>query len=199
LRYFSESRTSAECRGELAGTVAVGDDGRGDPVLLTALITVHDARAFTRGLCPMAGKDKHYTTQLRAALTAGSWASPAPGKAPNGIPLPWPELFRKFDKHNAGHPHATELAAVATQTQALALLLGASAARGEVGDAALDGDAPWATSGALALGEESLLAPERMDEARVGYDALRGMADGSKVRGSLCTHMHDRLKNQYSP
>jgi hypothetical protein len=132
----------------------------------------------------MTSKDKHYTTQLRAALTAGAWMSNAPGKAPNGTPLPWPELLRKFNKHSAGQSSATELAVVAEQTQALALLIGASAAGvgGNVRDAELDGDAPWAASGALTLGNECELAPERVDEARAGYDALKGVAGGSKVR-----------------
>lgn len=45
-------------------------------------------------------KEKHYLSQLQAALTAGHWESTSPAKTPNGYPLSWSELFRKFKKHS---------------------------------------------------------------------------------------------------
>jgi hypothetical protein len=65
-------------------------------------------------------KERHYWTQLRAALTAGQWCSAAPAKAPNGQPLSWAELFRKFNKHCRGFQDVAEVAAY---TRTLAKLL----------------------------------------------------------------------------
>jgi hypothetical protein len=47
-------------------------------------------------------KQKHYRAQLRVALVAGHWSSPAPAKATNGLHLSWSELFRKAKKHLKG-------------------------------------------------------------------------------------------------
>ena len=109
-------------------------------------------------------KDKHYLKQLRTVLTAGLWDSPTPGKAPNGHALSWSELLRKFNKHNPGH---TDVAELASQTQALSLLLGANAS-----DQSLDGNDVLET-GSLILGEECFLPEERIEEATAGYDALK--------------------------
>jgi hypothetical protein len=65
-------------------------------------------------------KERHYWTQLRAAMSAGQWRSPTPAKTPNGYGLSWPELFRKFNKHCRGFQDVAE---VASQTRALAKLL----------------------------------------------------------------------------
>ena len=52
-------------------------------------------------------KDAFYWIQLRTALTAGTWESNAPAKAPNGVHLTWSELFRKFRKHCSKHSGET--------------------------------------------------------------------------------------------
>ncbi|KAJ4490631.1 hypothetical protein J3R30DRAFT_3277139 [Lentinula aciculospora] len=112
----------------------------------------------------MSTKDRHYWTQLRAALTAGHWSSSSPAKAFNGAPLPWTELFRKFNKHCKGY---IDVAEVASQTHALALLLIANS-KDE------DQDVPVRPEEyPLELGDECILAPERMEEARSGYDVLK--------------------------
>jgi len=68
----------------------------------------------------MSPKERHYWTQLRAALTAGQWCSAFPAKSPNGEIISWPELFRKFNKHCVGYK---DIAEVACHTHALAKLL----------------------------------------------------------------------------
>src|SRR5260370_21435770 len=68
----------------------------------------------------MSLKERHYWTQLRAALTAGQWCSPSPAKSTKGDFLSWPELFRKFNKHCVGYKDVAE---VASQTHALAKIL----------------------------------------------------------------------------
>ncbi|KAG1744916.1 uncharacterized protein EDB91DRAFT_1271102 [Suillus paluster] len=54
-------------------------------------------------------KDKYYWTQLRAALTAGQWSSPAPAKAQNAVTLSWFHLLRKFNKHCKGFQDVAEV------------------------------------------------------------------------------------------
>ncbi|KAF7305491.1 hypothetical protein HMN09_00801900 [Mycena chlorophos] len=109
-------------------------------------------------------KDKHYWGQLRASLTAGQWAAPFPAKAPNGTPLSWSELFRKFNKHCAGY---RDVAEVASQTQALSLLLSANSK-----DQDRD-DPPESGRYSLALGTECVLVEERKPEAQTAYDVLK--------------------------
>lgn len=126
-------------------------------------------------------KDKHYWTQLRSALTSGAWGSSSPAKAYNGSATSWPELFRKFNKHNHGF---TEVAEIASQTQALALQLA-----GGTSDAELDGDAR-PQNGPLALGEECIVDAGRREEAKSGYDALKKLEEGSPksdVRVYICS------------
>ena len=106
-------------------------------------------------------KDKHYWSQLRSALTAGHWSSPTPAKTPKGIPLSWSELFRKFNKHVKGFAEVTN---VASQTQALGLLLGADSAEG--------GLICDQSDGCLALGDECALPEERIPEASEGLEVL---------------------------
>ena len=108
------------------------------------------------------GKDRHYWAQLRAALTAGVWASSAPAKTPNAYPLSWSELIRKFNKHCAGFQDVAE---IASQTQALSIWLSAN-----VADEDQLGSEP---DGQLRLASECMLLPERVQEATAGYDALK--------------------------
>ena len=65
-------------------------------------------------------KDKYYWSQLRTSLSAGSWLSPSPAKSPKAEPLPWSELFRKFNKHCRGFE---DVAKVAEQNVHLAQVL----------------------------------------------------------------------------
>jgi hypothetical protein len=106
-------------------------------------------------------KDKHYWSQLRSALTAGQWSSPTPAKTPKGEALSWSELFRKFNKHVKGW---TDVTHIASQTQALALLLEADSL-----EVALKGDQP---GGYLDLGDECILLEERIPEASGGFEVL---------------------------
>ncbi|EPQ53258.1 hypothetical protein GLOTRDRAFT_140119 [Gloeophyllum trabeum ATCC 11539] len=108
-------------------------------------------------------KDQHYWAQLRAALTAGDWASSTPAKTPKGAPLSWSELLRKFNKHAKGF---TDVAEVASQTQNLGLLLS-----GSLENKASDGqETPY---GCLHLGDECVLPEDRLEDARAGYEALK--------------------------
>ncbi|KAG1824753.1 uncharacterized protein BJ212DRAFT_1322207 [Suillus subaureus] len=110
-------------------------------------------------------KDKYYWAQLRAALTAGQWSSPSPGTARNnGSPLSWFHVLRKFNKHCKGFQDVAE---VASQTQALFLLLGADTE--DVDKLGLENDDE------LVLGDECLLPLERIEEARGGYEILRSL------------------------
>ncbi|EIN04476.1 hypothetical protein PUNSTDRAFT_146447 [Punctularia strigosozonata HHB-11173 SS5] len=116
-------------------------------------------------------KDKYYWAQLRAALTAGSWGATFPAKSPRGEALSWSELLRKFKKHCRGYDGYEEVFEVASQTQALALLVAAGTDLSEDG---LDGDAEG-----LYLGDECVLAEERREEARTSYDVLKNL-NGTK-------------------
>ena len=100
------------------------------------------------------GKPAHYWRQLRTALTAGQWDARFPAKDVHGRAVSWSDLLRKFNKHCPGHQDVAELA---SQTQALSLLLSANATD-------LDGSdvGPQAV---LFLGDECRLAEERIDEA----------------------------------
>ncbi|KAI8995256.1 hypothetical protein BD414DRAFT_506072 [Trametes punicea] len=71
------------------------------------------------------GKPAHYWRQLRAALTAGQWDARFPAKDIHGRGVSWSDLLRKFNKHCHGHQDVAELA---SQIQALSLLLSANAA-----------------------------------------------------------------------
>lgn len=109
-------------------------------------------------------KDRHYWTQLRAALTAGQWSSTTPAKAPNGTPLSWSELFRKFNKHCKGFRDVVE---IASQTQALALQLAACSTDGDEDGVGHCENFP------IELGSESQVVPERLEEASAGYEVLK--------------------------
>lgn len=109
-------------------------------------------------------KDRHYWTQLRSSLTAGQWLSSSPAKTPNGIPLPWSELFRKFNKHCKGFGAVAE---VAQQTQALAVLLCANSRDEDQDEPVRPDEYP------LELGDECVLPAERIEEAKTGYNILK--------------------------
>jgi hypothetical protein len=111
-------------------------------------------------------KDKHYWSQLRVALTAGSWGSPHPAKAFKGGPISWTDLLRKFKKHCHGFSDVSE---IANQTQALALLVA-----GGPTDRELDGIG-YHHEELLVLGTESVVADEHAAEAELGYKILRGL------------------------
>jgi hypothetical protein len=111
-------------------------------------------------------KDKHYWSQLRAALTGGSWGSSSPARNIKGKPITWTELLRKFDKHCHGYIDVSE---IANRTQALALLLAGIPTDGE-----LDGDGQSGED-SLALGTESVVVGEHTDEARIGFEALKNL------------------------
>ncbi|KAI0052228.1 TPR-like protein [Auriscalpium vulgare] len=121
-------------------------------------------------------KDKYYWAQLRTALTGGLWGSPAPAKAYNTSPISWSELLRKFNKHNHGY---RDIAEIANQTQALALLIAGGST-----DAELDGDARDANA-PLALADECMLAQEHEEEANTGYEALKHLEAESPKSDSL--------------
>lgn len=128
-------------------------------------------------------KDKHYWTQLRVTLTAGSWDASFPGKAPNGSPLSWSELLRKFNKHCVGF---TDVAELVSQTQALSLLLTANSKDHNIDDD--DGRQP----NDLSLGDECVLLEERIEEGSAGYAVLQGLrsnkSDVSHV-SNIYTHV----------
>jgi hypothetical protein len=111
-------------------------------------------------------KDKHYWSQLRIALTAGSWGSPYPAKAFKGGPVSWTDLLRKFKKHCHGYADVSE---IANQTQALALLVAGGPTERE-----LDG-VGYHHEDLFTLGTESVVADEHAVEAEVGYKILRGL------------------------
>lgn len=117
-------------------------------------------------------KDKHYWAQLRSALAAGSWDVSMPAQVPNGTPLSWSELLRKFKKHCVGYADVAELA---SQTQALSLFLGTQ-----------DEDSPSPES-PLLLGDECVLPPERVEEAAVGYAALQSIRNAGKDVRGICS------------
>lgn len=114
-------------------------------------------------------KEKHYWTQLRAALTAGQWRSTVPAKAPNGTPLSWSELFRKFNKHCRGYQ---EVAEAASRMHALALLLSAPYLDD---DEDVDASVETSKGERLDLSGESTVAEERKEEAEAGYKALKAI------------------------
>ena len=117
-------------------------------------------------------KDKHYWSQLRIALTAGSWGSPHPAKAFKGGPVSWTDLLRKFKKHCHGYADVSE---IANQTQALALLVA-----GGPTDLELDG-VGYHHEDLFTLGTESVVADEHAVEAEVGYKILRGLETGNTI------------------
>ena len=123
-------------------------------------------------------KDKHYWTQLRSTVVAGSWDSSSPAKAPNGASLSWSELLRKFNKHCTGYADVAELV---SQTQALSLLLAANAPD-------LDGD-DTRQPNTLTLGDECILLEERAEEGLAGYNVLKSLQSSNS---EVCQTSHDQ-------
>ncbi|KAF7416321.1 hypothetical protein PC9H_002586 [Pleurotus ostreatus] len=109
------------------------------------------------------GKDKHYWTQLRSALTAGQWNTQHPSRTPNGIALTWKELFRKFNKHCRGFEDVCE---VASKTRLLGLFLVANS-KDE------DQDDPLSPGRELLIGDECILSEERVAEGQEAFDELK--------------------------
>lgn len=126
-------------------------------------------------------KERHYWSQLRAALTAGQWRSTYPAKAPNNTPLSWSELFRKFNKHCQGY---SDIAEIASQTQSIALLLSARYTNEDEDIEVMDDGSTsngveviqdsW-KRGRLDLGLEGKLPEERVEEAAASYEILKSM------------------------
>ena len=111
-------------------------------------------------------KDRHYWSQLRAALTGGQWLAQHPAKTPHGAPLSWSELLRKFNKHCKGFKDVAE---VASQTQGLALLLSASSLNED------EDRESEAEIFQLQLNGECILPQERVEEATSGYETLKNL------------------------
>jgi hypothetical protein len=107
-------------------------------------------------------KERHYWAQLRAALTAGQWRTHFPAKTPNGAPLSWSELFRKFNKHCRG---AQDVANVASHTYTLAL---------SISEDSLNEDED---SDALTLGidTECLISQGKVEKIEAGYEELQSL------------------------
>ncbi|TFK25843.1 hypothetical protein FA15DRAFT_755465 [Coprinopsis marcescibilis] len=127
-------------------------------------------------------KERHYWSQLRSVLTAGQWLAQFPAKAPNSVQLSWAELFRKFNKHCK---NANDVAEIASQNYALALLLAASSLNededyGDVRDFTVE------------LGNECLLPAERVEEATAGYNALKALesSDSDSLNSALAYYAY---------
>lgn len=119
-------------------------------------------------------KERHYWSQLRTALTAGQWGSSFPAKAPNGAPIPWSELFRKFNKHCKGF---RDVAEVASQTQILGTLLAT-----DIEDEDVIGNT---VRPPLFVENESILLEERTEGALAGYELLKGLESSNVRRFSM--------------
>ena len=107
----------------------------------------------------MTPKERHYWAQLRAALTAGQWRTHFPAKTPNGAPLSWSELFRKFNKHCRG---AQDVANVASHTYTLALSISEDSFNE-------DEDSDVST---LGIDTECLVSQGRVEKIEAGYEEL---------------------------
>ena len=113
----------------------------------------------------MSSKPAHYWAQLKGALVSGQWLAATPAQAPNALQLSWSELFRKFNKHCTGH---VDVAEVASQTHALALLLFVTKKQ-EINERTSVPPLPIDTNG------ECVLPEERRDEAKQGFDVLKNL------------------------
>jgi len=108
-------------------------------------------------------KERHYWSQLRAALIAGQWCSSSPAKTPNGTPLPWPELFRKFNKHCRGSQDFAELA---FHTRTLGALLATAIDEDVIGNH---------IQPPLDVGNECIIPLGRAEEISVNFEKLKSM------------------------
>lgn len=120
-------------------------------------------------------KERHYWTQLRAALTAGQWSSASPSKTPNGHPLSWSELLRKFNKHCKGFQ---DFAEVAAHTRALANLLSEIRPDDDESGESADDErltADTGGSGSLGVEREVVLGGAYLEQASSRFDALKAL------------------------
>ncbi|KAF9444615.1 TPR-like protein [Macrolepiota fuliginosa MF-IS2] len=124
-------------------------------------------------------KERHYWTQLRAALTAGQWRSSFPAKAPNGTLLPWSELFRKFNKHCKGFRGVAE---VALQTRILGSYLAT-----EIDDEDVTGNTMRPP---LDLGDECIVGPEGSEDTLAGYESLKGLESSNSLNFALAYYAY---------
>lgn len=136
------------------------------------------------------GKDRHYWVQLRTTITAGNWDASFPGKAPNGSPLSWSELLRKFNKHCVGFSDVAELV---SQTQALSVLLASKAK-----DQNVDRDSNLKPND-LSLGDESVLPEERVSEGSEGYTALKALNSSQTEVSNALVLVSPILITPFSP
>jgi len=128
----------------------------------------------------MSLKERHYWTQLRAALTAGQWCSPSPAKSPKGDFLSWPELFRKFNKHCVGYKDVAE---VASHTHALAkILLEVHSDDDEEVEVQVSPHSKTDTRGRGKLGMENdvVLEGTCLDQASKRFDALKALGSSKR-------------------
>ncbi|KZT54059.1 hypothetical protein CALCODRAFT_485892 [Calocera cornea HHB12733] len=138
---------------------------------------------------PKAG---HYEQQLLLALCRGAWSDAEPGKSPKTVWLTWNELIRKYKKHNPD----SVLAAVAVQTQTLALLIArhhpdppaelldntpVTIGRKQLD---LDGDLEG-IDGALEVGKECRLEAGGKPETEGNVEELRGAKEKGESSESL--------------
>lgn len=132
-------------------------------------------------------KERHYWTQLRAALTAGQWCSASPAKTPNGSLLSWSELIRKFNKHCKGFQDVAE---VASHTRALAKLLLEMRSEDDEEIKARE-EKLWPDlkgHGKLGLENEVVLEGTYLEQALSRYDTLKGLEpSNSCVRAASST------------
>ncbi|KAJ3560060.1 hypothetical protein NP233_g11081 [Leucocoprinus birnbaumii] len=119
-------------------------------------------------------KERHYWSQLRAALTAGQWRSSFPAKAPNATPLPWSELFRKFNKHCVGFQDVSE---IALQTRVLGSLLAT-----DTDDEDVIGNS---VQPPLDIGIECTLSSERIEELQANYESLKSAKESNSLNFTL--------------
>jgi len=121
-------------------------------------------------------KERYYWLQLRAALVAGQWCSSSPAKTPNGTPLPWPELFRKFNKHCRGSHDFAELA---FHTKTLGALLVTATDEDVIGNH---------IQPPLDVGDECILPLGRAEEISVNFEKLKSMQTSNVRLRCLIEH-----------
>ena len=131
----------------------------------------------------MSLKERHYWTQLRAALTAGQWRSATPAKTPKGYTLSWAELFRKFNKHCIGYKDVAE---VASKTHSLAkLLLETHSEDDEEGENQDENVFPHPNTdtrgrGKLGIENDMVLEGIYLEQALSGFDSLKGLRSSNR-------------------
>ncbi|KAG8875781.1 hypothetical protein FRB97_004721 [Tulasnella sp. 331] len=125
-------------------------------------------------------KGAHYEHEVQAALCRGAWADSSPSATPKGVPVSWDELLRKYRKHC----QATDLSEVASQTQAISLLVAASHASGSLSPASLDSDCANQEDIFSSRGECSV-SEERIGEAKAALKSLDSLGDKTSYGTSI--------------